>query len=136
MNRRLFFAADDGVRGRELWVSDGTASGTRLFKDLEPGAAGSSPTELTPIEGTLFFSAETSGRGREPWLSDGTRGRHGPLTELAPGTAGSSPSGFIRSGWDVFFTAEDAHMAGSCGPCPSVPRIAAAGSTRPSHPVR
>jgi ELWxxDGT repeat protein len=107
MNRRLFFAADDGVNGRELWVSDGTASGTRLFKDLEPGAAGSSPTELAPIQGTLFFSAETVGRGREVWLSDGTASGTRSLTEIAPGAAGSGPSGFIRSGWDVFFTADD-----------------------------
>ena len=25
---KLFFAADDGIMGRELWVSDGTAPGT------------------------------------------------------------------------------------------------------------
>ncbi|MFY0562939.1 ELWxxDGT repeat protein [Archangium lansingense] len=107
MNRKLFFAADDGVRGRELWVSDGTSGGTKLLKDLEPGATGSLPTELAPIEGTLFFSAETSGRGREAWLSDGTAGGTRALTEIAPGAASASPSGFIRSGWDVFFTADD-----------------------------
>ena len=26
----IFFSADDGVNGRELWVSDGTTSGTQL----------------------------------------------------------------------------------------------------------
>jgi ELWxxDGT repeat protein len=33
----LFFAADDGVNGRELWRSDGTAAGTGLVADLVPG---------------------------------------------------------------------------------------------------
>ena len=33
---RLFFAADDGTTGEELWVSDGTADGTELVKDIKP----------------------------------------------------------------------------------------------------
>jgi len=36
MNGRLFFAADDGMAGLELWTSDGTAAGTTLFKDINP----------------------------------------------------------------------------------------------------
>ena len=35
---RLFFAADDGTHGDELWNSDGTAEGTVLVKDIRPGA--------------------------------------------------------------------------------------------------
>ena len=32
----LFFTADDGTTGRELWKSDGTGSGTVLVKDIDP----------------------------------------------------------------------------------------------------
>lgn len=32
----LFFLADDEVHGRELWQTDGTVSGTTLFKNLTP----------------------------------------------------------------------------------------------------
>jgi len=33
----LYFSARDANHGRELWVSDGTARGTRLVMDINPG---------------------------------------------------------------------------------------------------
>ena len=37
VNGTLFFAADDGTNGKELWKSDGTAAGTVMVKDINPG---------------------------------------------------------------------------------------------------
>lgn len=34
-NNKLFFVANDGVTGFELWSTDGTAAGTNLFKDIK-----------------------------------------------------------------------------------------------------
>src|SRR5262245_51203926 len=37
INGTLYFVADDGVHGRELWKTDGTEKGTVLVKDIWPG---------------------------------------------------------------------------------------------------
>ena len=59
--RLLFFsAATEGV-GRDLWMTDGTATGTVLVKDLHPGGGGSIGLGSTffslPAQGLVVFSA-------------------------------------------------------------------------------
>lgn len=68
---RVWFAADDPVHGRELWVSDGTAAGTHMVADIAPGRAYSSPDDITPTTDGVFFTASSEG-SRRVWYSDGT----------------------------------------------------------------
>lgn len=73
VNGTLFFTANNGVNGVELWKSNGTAAGTVLVKDINPGALTSGPHLLTVINGTLFFVANDGGvTGHELWKSNGT----------------------------------------------------------------
>jgi len=68
----LYFAADDGTSGMELWKSDGTASGTVMVKDIAPYGP-SSPHHLTDVNGTLFFAVSwTESGGAGIYKSDGT----------------------------------------------------------------
>ncbi len=67
LDGRVWFRAFDNDHGAELWVSDGTSAGTRLYTDLYPGTKGSDPQDLTVAGNKLFFSAETPDRGRELW---------------------------------------------------------------------
>jgi ELWxxDGT repeat protein len=69
---KLFFANDDPAHGVELWQSDGTAAGTGLFLDLNPGAAGSFPGNMAVINNTLYFSATTAAGSSALWSSNGT----------------------------------------------------------------
>ncbi len=72
VNGVLFFCANDGVNGYELWKSDGTDSGTVLVKDIYPGQSSSDPNDFIDINGELFFSADYNSTGRNLWKSDGT----------------------------------------------------------------
>ena len=59
---KVCFTASDGTdsslgqTGTELWVSDGTAAGTVLVKDIAPGISGSAPANLLAANGLLFFT--------------------------------------------------------------------------------
>ena len=72
MNGTLFFTANDGVSGNELWKSDGTAAGTVLVKDIYAGRHRLEPLGLVAVGGTLFFTANDGVNGTELWKSDGT----------------------------------------------------------------
>ena len=79
----LVFAADDPAHGYELWRTDGTAAGTTLIEDLNPGPAygvGSFQTsslynqapELIAFNGKVAFNGNDGLSGVEPWETDGT----------------------------------------------------------------
>ncbi|HKO82313.1 MAG TPA: ELWxxDGT repeat protein, partial [Chitinophagaceae bacterium] len=72
VNNVLFFAANDGINGMELWKTDGTEAGTGLVKDIHPGAFSSSIGYLIRVNSILFFVANNGTNGTELWKSDGT----------------------------------------------------------------
>jgi ELWxxDGT repeat protein len=47
----VYFEASTVEHGSELWVTDGTKEGTRMIKDIVPGAQGSSPKDFYVLEG-------------------------------------------------------------------------------------
>lgn len=64
-DHKLFFVADDGIHGEELWQFDGQA--VTLARDIRPGKAGSVPQLLTVAESAIFYSANDGDHGREIW---------------------------------------------------------------------
>ena len=112
VGNKLFFVADDGVKGNELWMSDGTSAGTTLVKDIVPGASSSSPSDLVAVGSTLFFATSSQATGRELWKSNGTAASTVLVKDIAPGSYegygnDSSPRGLTAVGSTLFFTAND-----------------------------
>ena len=69
---RVFFTANDGIKGRELYVSDGTLAGTRRVKDIWAGAGSANPSQLTLFGDRLIFVARDGVNGPGIYITDGT----------------------------------------------------------------
>jgi ELWxxDGT repeat protein len=103
---RLLFAADDGVVGSELWITDGTPEGTHLLGDLCPGPCSSAPADLRAVGDAVFFSADDGVHGREPWRTDGTAAGTTLIADVCPGACSSWAHAFTPLGGEVLFLAE------------------------------
>ncbi|HYC91525.1 MAG TPA: ELWxxDGT repeat protein [Thermoanaerobaculia bacterium] len=107
---RVVFSATDTASGPELWVSDGTAEGTKLLRDINPGTPGSTPQHMAEAGGLVYFSAFSSGVGTELWVTDGTPEGTRLAADLDPGSNSSFPQELVRTGERLFFRATTAAL--------------------------
>lgn len=117
---KLFSRASDGSTfGSEIWMTDGTPSGTELLADLEVGTNGSIPTNFTAADDVFYFAAVTSDKGDQLWKSDGTSENTEPVKDMDPNStardqdlfSGDFFYGHIKQGDDIngllFFAAKN-----------------------------
>ena len=88
-NNKLYFSADNGVYGKELWVYDGNNAPVMLA-DIYTGSDGSKPECLTMFNGRLYFSAEDGTYGKELWVYEHY---YAPniVADIRNGISGSNP---------------------------------------------
>jgi ELWxxDGT repeat protein len=103
---QMYFAANDGQSGLELWTSDGTAGGTHLVADIAAGVSDSYPCYLTVLGNRVFFAA-VGPLGNELWSSDGTTAGTVQVADINPGALSSSPYYLTVLGNNLYFGADD-----------------------------
>jgi ELWxxDGT repeat protein len=100
-NGKLFFNANDGINGEQLWKSDGTEAGTVLVKAF-PNQGG--PSKLTDANGVLFYV--NSKGDKELRKSDGTEAGTVLVKDIRA-SGSSSPELLVNVKGTLFFTADD-----------------------------
>lgn len=103
----LFFTANDGINGLELYFSDGSENGTFLLKDINSGFNSSNIENLYVHNDILYFSANDNIHGHELWRSDGTTSGTYMIKDINTGNANSSPTTFFTYNNLLFFRANN-----------------------------
>ncbi|QGJ69990.1 Hypothetical protein PBC10988_16790 [Planctomycetales bacterium 10988] len=103
----LYFAANDGTYGYEVWRTDGTSGGTVLVKDIQPGIPSSYPFPFVNASGEIFFFAAQQSVGYQLWKTNGYSAGTVPLVKTGYGTHDSDPDQLFNMNGTLFFLAED-----------------------------
>ena len=105
VNGTLYFRAEDGSSGNELWKSDGTNAGTVMVRDINAGVADTYPSYLISISGMLYFAANDGSSGNELWKSDGTAAGTVMVRDIYDGASSSGPHYMTDVNGTLFFRA-------------------------------
>jgi ELWxxDGT repeat protein len=103
----VYFFANTSTYGNELWRSDGTDTGTSLFKDIKPGT-GSSFTSVFPsfmvFKNKLYFGAnDNDSTGVELWSTDGSKTNTKLVLNINTKSGGGSFPGLLLANENFMF---------------------------------
>jgi ELWxxDGT repeat protein len=73
-NNKVYYLGSDDIHSSELWVTDGTTTGTNLLKDINADPNGySDPFNFTGMGNKVFFTAiQETGQNARLYVTDGT----------------------------------------------------------------
>lgn len=100
---RIFFTADDGEHGTELWVSDGSSDGTYMLKDINLGSGSGTVGPFVPLGDHIYFAADDGVNGGQLWRSDGTEAGTVPFLDIENTTGLTSGDQFTFFEDKIYF---------------------------------
>jgi ELWxxDGT repeat protein len=101
----MYYMGGDEITGFELWRTDGTADGSSLFTEINPGGNNNSlPAGFIIFNDILYFAA-TSPNGRELWRTDGTTAGTYMVADINTGSNSSNPRDLVIVNDKLFFRA-------------------------------
>jgi ELWxxDGT repeat protein len=96
VNGTLYFSADNGTSGYELWQAGSTSA--VMVKDIQPGTRSSYASALQNVNGTLYFVADDGASGYELWKSNGSAIGTVLAVDITGNSGDSTPSNFRAAG--------------------------------------
>ncbi|HQU44122.1 MAG TPA: DUF4214 domain-containing protein, partial [Pirellulales bacterium] len=106
-NGKLFFTANDGTDGTQVWTSDGTSAGTVMVSDLQPSTGAADPSQLTAAGSSLFFTANAGASGSQLYVTSGSLAGTHLVYGVTNGTIGASPSDLTNVDGTLYYAGYD-----------------------------
>lgn len=107
VNNKVYFEANDGIHGQEVWISGGHSYDTHLLKDINLGSGGGAYTSyFRAANGKVYFLGQDAAAGREIWETDGTSSGT-VVYDILPGSAGANPTNFRDYNNELYLKAND-----------------------------
>lgn len=108
----IYFTANNGINGEELWKTTGSAFGTVMVKDITPGLDSTIISDMTEYNGKLYFIASNViDFDSNLWVTDGTTA--GTVKIPINPTGDSDVSNLIVFNYDLYFGANDGSGIGT-----------------------
>ncbi len=105
MGGELFFTADDGISGMELWKTDGTDAGTVIVSNIAANGSSSWPGQKISVGDTLYFTANDGISGYELWRSDGTYSGTSLVKDIVVGLSDGGVTDMLEFENELYFIA-------------------------------
>src|SRR5260221_8609651 len=101
-NGQVYFAANDGTHGTQLWKSNGATAVMVTGAPINP-TGDANIGNLTVVGAKLFFTGNDGTHGGQLWVTDGAT-----ATQLIINSLGGAGAGWLTAmGSELFFSAND-----------------------------